>query len=770
MSLSKSSINSEQNFTPPNSNSPCIYEFDDFRLDSGHLMLYKNGTTISLKPKVVETLVALVERPGEVISKDELMDRVWQGSFVEESNLSQNIYQLRKTLGTCAGGQPLIETFWRRGYRFNGKVRQPSDVELLFATHTKTLVVTEEETIEDSEPERNGTFQINGHPLVREFAARELSSSRQTKSVRIKVFIGAAVLISGALLIFAGAPFLTSIVRPGPADSLGSIGPASVAKMTRMTPDLNTLSAAISPDGKYLTYDLEEKGKHSLWIKDVLSGGTSRLTPPIDVAHYDVAFSPDGKYVFYNTALKSHPNRTVFTVPTTGGEPQAISYDVISPLTISPDGGQIAFVRHEQLVIAQTDGSGERILQTRAGTTSSYESWGSNLSWSPDGTRIAICGSRIDESARRLYELIEVSVDDGTERNIPIPDWNYLDDVQWLHDQTGLIVRARETEASPWQIWRVSYPGGEISRITNDLNNYDNVSLSADSRLLLVVKQFASLNIWTMPVDAPSQAKQITFGSDANDGFYGIALTPDGKIIYTSPRGGNVDLWMMNGDGTEQHQLTKNAGGLNSRPRVTPDGRTIVFVSSRTGIRQVWRMDADGGNPSQLTRMTEDLEAEHPVLSPDGAWVYFNPFGKGSGFIAKIPINGGEPMIVRNSGWPFSISPNGKLMSLAFYDKTSSQPWKNGIMSLENRKTLKVFEEGYHVNEGWTADSRSLLVGIRDNDRSNLWLQPIDGSEPRQLTKFDGGILRSFAISPDFKQIAIARGNPSSEAVLITGF
>jgi DNA-binding winged helix-turn-helix (wHTH) protein len=94
------------------------YEFENFRLDAAHLMLYKDGKTIGLKPKVVETLVALVEQASEVIGKDELMTRLWGDSCVEDSNLTQNIYLLRKTLGNCADGKPYIENFSRRGYRF----------------------------------------------------------------------------------------------------------------------------------------------------------------------------------------------------------------------------------------------------------------------------------------------------------------------------------------------------------------------------------------------------------------------------------------------------------------------------------------------------------------------------------------------------------------------------------------------------------------------------------------------------------------------------
>jgi len=82
-------------------------------------MLYKGELAVELAPKVVETLLALIERRGEIVSKNEIMKRLWADSFVEESNLTQNIYLLRKILGNGADGKPLIETFRRRGYRFN---------------------------------------------------------------------------------------------------------------------------------------------------------------------------------------------------------------------------------------------------------------------------------------------------------------------------------------------------------------------------------------------------------------------------------------------------------------------------------------------------------------------------------------------------------------------------------------------------------------------------------------------------------------------------
>ena len=99
-----------------------VYEFSDFRLDAEHLMLYQGGQELPLAPKAVQTLLALIERRGKIVSKDELLETVWPDVVVEESNLFLYLSILRKTLGTQKDGNPWVETLRRRGYRFNGEV------------------------------------------------------------------------------------------------------------------------------------------------------------------------------------------------------------------------------------------------------------------------------------------------------------------------------------------------------------------------------------------------------------------------------------------------------------------------------------------------------------------------------------------------------------------------------------------------------------------------------------------------------------------------
>lgn len=122
MSLDLDLIYSQFNFKVDKSDKNKIYEFEEFRLDAVHLMLYQKYEEIPLAPKAVETLLALVEKRGEILSKNDLMETIWTDSIVEESNLAQYLHILRKTLGKTKDGKPFIETFRRRGYRFNGEV------------------------------------------------------------------------------------------------------------------------------------------------------------------------------------------------------------------------------------------------------------------------------------------------------------------------------------------------------------------------------------------------------------------------------------------------------------------------------------------------------------------------------------------------------------------------------------------------------------------------------------------------------------------------
>jgi TolB-like protein/Flp pilus assembly protein TadD len=103
---------------------PVIYKFGPFRLDPAKPVLTVKGKPISIPPKPLEILIMLVQRHGQIVLKDELIKSVWADSFVEEANITQNIFLIRKILGKDEKGRQYIETIPRRGYRFIGKVRE----------------------------------------------------------------------------------------------------------------------------------------------------------------------------------------------------------------------------------------------------------------------------------------------------------------------------------------------------------------------------------------------------------------------------------------------------------------------------------------------------------------------------------------------------------------------------------------------------------------------------------------------------------------------
>jgi DNA-binding winged helix-turn-helix (wHTH) protein len=103
-----------------------IYEFGSFRLDAQERLLQRDGATIALTPKAFDLLLALVERHGRLVEKEELFQTVWPDTIVEESNLSSNIALIRKALGDGENGQKFIETAPKRGYRFVAEVRELS--------------------------------------------------------------------------------------------------------------------------------------------------------------------------------------------------------------------------------------------------------------------------------------------------------------------------------------------------------------------------------------------------------------------------------------------------------------------------------------------------------------------------------------------------------------------------------------------------------------------------------------------------------------------
>src|SRR6266581_1043820 len=580
---------------------------------------------------------------------------------------------------------------------------------------------------------------------------------------KIKHHRGAAIIVLTALVMgIAGITFGLYKLIGQNLSQAGNNQPKSPLpfqrmKIARLTSTGKATDAAISPDGKYVVHVVDDGGKQSLWMRQVLTSSNVQITPPADVSYLSLTFSPDGEYLYYIFWDKKSAF-ALYQMPVFGGTAKKLITDIDSIVTFSPDGKQFAFLRgypsqgELAVLVANADGTSERKVATRKLGVGPF----GDPAWSPDGKVIAFPVENTGANGD-FMTLVEVRTADGSEKAISSQRWWRIGRMVWLRDGSGLVFTARESVASPSQIWYLSYPGGEVHRITDDLNDYLGMSLTAASSALVTVQSEQVSNIWIAPNENTRLASQVTYSKF--DGLESISWTPDNKIVYDSAASGKLDLWMIETNGTGQKQLTADVGN-NSHPSVSSDGRYIVFISDRTGTDHVWRIDIDGNNPRQLTNGIGEL---NPQCSPTGQWVLYNSRSSNASLF-KVPIDGGEPVqVIDKISSGVAVSPDGKWLATTHYEpnniNTAIYPFEGG----EPHQILDIF--GFNVR--WTPDGRALAY-VDERNASIINSQPIDGGPPRQLVDLKPDHIFSFAWSHDGKQLAIARGIVTKDVILIS--
>jgi Tol biopolymer transport system component len=549
-------------------------------------------------------------------------------------------------------------------------------------------------------------------------------------------------------------------------------GPApftSIA-LTRLTNTGDAALAAISPDGKYVVHVVGTADNPSLWMRQTSSASNVQIVPAAEGRYDGLSFAPDGESVLYVFYPKDSNIASLFQIPVLGGTPRKLVDDIDTPPAFSPDGRRMAYIRGlfqegQAIFVANADGTAEQRLSLRRPPDTYRQT---AIAWSPDGRLIAAPIGLGGPRANARIVLVDAA--SGAEQTLGDGTFDAVGQLAWSSDGTAVLFDAiarGEGPGAAGQVWALSYPRGELRRVTNDLNNYTSLSAARGGHQVVAVQRDLRASLAVAPAEDTASARAVITTSNGREGVAGIAWTPDGRLVYGASTRGTWDLWIANADGTQAKQLTADPG-TEGMPQVSPDGSRLVYVSDRSGEFEVWTSDIDGSNQKQLTKGG----GFDPHFTPDGGVAYRSFDGTGARAF-RIARAGGAPVALFPdvSKLPPSfefheLSPDGRL-ALGHYADRAARGLRTAIVPIDN--LTAVTNLPFTTDSvRWARDGRAIEDIVVQGGVANIVRLPIDGSAPAPLTKFTADLIFRYAWSWDGKRLAMARGTQAADVVLIT--
>ena len=725
-----------------------LYEFGNFRLNTETNTLWRDNELIQLSAKAAELLRLIVEKQGEVVSKDEIFSKVWAETFVEEGVLTQNIYTLRQALGTDENGKPLIENLKRRGYRITIPVKtngnlQTRNQEIIFATQTRTEII--EEYIETDSP--------------------KLLSGETPFYRRKSIVFFCSGLIFILLAGFVGHRMFRQKVRAYFQPSVENV------QFLKVTDTGNIDYPSLSPDGNMCVYTRQQQ----LFLKDIASNKEIKLDIPNVEKFSSVQFSPNGDSIFFRNSEIPRRIANILQVSRFGGETKLIAEKVWANFALSPDGKNIAFIRnfpeHQILYLKNLENSEERELHTRYYPENFNHL--STPSWSPDGKKIAFIAIAATERSTKLF-VADTEI--GTVEEIKSNRLRQFDQAVWLPDGETLIVLAKELGRES-QVWKLFYPSGEVQRISNGLNSFEKVSVSADGKKILAMQSVKNSNIFVADSKNIAEQQALTTSNSGNFGETSLDWIGNETVLYASAdeKNPSANLSTINVSDKTRQILTSNTEFQSDYAKTSTDGK-IYFLANRGRLINIWRMDNTGENLKQITDGRDGLRL-YPAPSSDGNFVYYLHRTRESSSIKRFNLaeQKEEVFFSRDDIVPagfLSISNDGKyLVFLNLKNTIEADDEERGfqatVVSIENTNEVKFYKvQRYKNSIKFSPDETGLDYALGNK----LVRQDFKTGEVKELISYPQEQIFNFAWSKDGSKLAISHGKVSQDAVLLTGF
>ncbi len=701
---------------------PAKYRFGAFELDRKTAELRKRGVRIKLQEQPYRILCWLLDRPGEVVTRETLCAALWpEDTFVEfERSLNAAIAKLRQTLGDSAENPRFIETVARRGYRFI------APVEALALSERAAAIVPQSQSVLE-----RGLLAINPAPTSQPLA---------TSPDRKRWILAAA---AAAVLIAAGitALWLRHL-------------PVHTPEMTRLTFDSGlTTDPAVSPDGKLLAYatDRNGSGRLHIWVQQIIPDGQAVQLTHGDADEHQPAFSPDGSRIAFRSEREGGG---IYVIPAIGGEATFIARGGRDP-RFSPDGRWIAYWQATMMQAPWVAGAGTVYLVSSAGGPP--QALRSNLTaagvpeWSDDSRRLIVFGWKVFAPPSRDLDWWVVPIDGGpatATRALPFlaqrgfspgPDVPRV--ASWHGDELLFVARHGDTT----NVWRVRITGasprvtGDPERLTSGTNVDAYPTLTRDGRLL-----YASLtnstDVWILPSDtnAPKTAGPLRRVTETTGAHQFASLSADGKLLaYSSAGYGRRRAWIKNLESGAETPATSGAAN-QGMVHLSPDGSRFIYTTSGPDGLAGFVVPVRGGTVDQFCTSCSLWD-----LSPDNKVVLYhkgNFFQQGNTIRAFHLVSRRDSLFMQNAQYAlfqFKFSPDGGWVTFEAVHDARSQLYiaavrDSGLPIPENEWISVTGDKGWADKPDWSPDGHLIYFISNRDGFFCLWAQRVaaDSKQP----------------------------------------
>jgi DNA-binding winged helix-turn-helix (wHTH) protein/Tol biopolymer transport system component len=699
---------------------PECYEFGPFRLDANEHELNCDGAPVPLPGKAFELLLILVRRAGRTVGKEELVNALWPDTAVEEANLTQTIFVLRRALGEGDDESVYIATVPRRGYKFVAKVA----------------------------PSEEGSRDVVQPAVV----------------YRRRWIWPAAATVAG-FFVAAGIAILW-IRQPGRLDF-------SAYRYQPFAYSDETESGGVwSPDGKSIAFI---KGSPGAGLNPgrlmVQAADSATALQLVERASVPIAWSPDGSKIFFDAGPKG-----VNVVSRSGGQIEPVLGGVFF-FDLSSDGKTMAVWK----VVRRQDGSvrGSVWLSSPPGAEpheylpapfavpASYVPV--YLRFSPN-SRLLYLSTTAASGVNETW-LLPLPPGNGQPRRLfPSVSWSRPVSASWMPDSRHMVLSSNIAPRGSYSLWVGDTRTNSLTKLDDSSNEQTEPAVSPDGKRILLTRLTIRSDIFELPLDGSAPRKLLATSLPE----FSPSWSPKGdEFAYVTQRTGSYELWVHSSQGEWDRPLVtgreiSNLGDL-SAPAISPDGTRVAYLVNLAPQRGIYVSPIGGGPPNLLVP-----RAASPTWSPDGTsigFVWTN--SKGASHLATLRLCANQQ--------PFDILPN---PCTSPPEWSPSGEWiacdtrKGPLLVSPDGKLTRTLRPLDASVMAWSGDSRALYALSLRNGRLKLVAEQVSTKAVREVSDY-GSELRPYwgringaqrmSLAPNAKSFALGLGGIQSDLWILDG-